>query len=261
MSAASTFNFNRAIVRAPSHSVVNGLSSTGIRPDFSGLAREHALYVKALEAAGLALEILQPLEDYPDAVFVEDAALVFSNVAVVLRPGAKSRAGEAAEILNAVTRRFDRVSQLPEGTVDGGDVLVTPQGVFIGRSERTNPLGASALTRSLAELGLRGLPVTTPQGVLHLKSDCSLLDEETILSTARLAASGVFDGFRVIIVPSEEGGAANAVRVNKHVLLNDAYPHTADLLAAAGYDVKVLPLQEVAKLDAGLSCMSLRWQA
>jgi dimethylargininase len=81
------------------------------------------------------------------------------------------------------------------------------------------------------------------------------------LSTARLAASGVFDGFRVIIVPTGEEGAANAIRVNEHMLLNDACPHTAELLAAAGYAVKGLPLQEMAKLDAGLSCMSLRWRA
>src|SRR6185369_5087927 len=98
MSAASTFHFNRAIVRTPSRSVVNGLSSTGLRPDFAGLAREHALYVKALERAGLAVEILPPLEEYPDAVFVEDAALVFSHAAIALRFGAKPRAGEAFEI-------------------------------------------------------------------------------------------------------------------------------------------------------------------
>ena len=108
---------------------------------------------------------------------------------------------------------------------------------------------------------LRGLPVDTPQGVLHFKSDCSLLDEETVLATARLAASGVFADFRVVVTPQGEEGAANAVRVNDRVLMSEGYPRTADLLREAGYRVVALATREIAKIDAGLSCMSLRWRA
>ncbi len=101
--------------------------------------------------------------------------------------------------------------------------------------------------------------VQTPSGVLHLKSDCSLLDEDTVLATARLAASGVFEGFHVVTVPSGEEGAANAVRINDRVLISDAFPRTADLLTRSGYRIDPLPTREIAKIDAGLSCMSLRW--
>ena len=53
--------------------------------------------------------------------------------------------------------------------------------------------------------------------------------------------------------------AANLVRVNKLVLVGDCYPRTAEMIAKEGLEVKLLPVSEVAKLDAGLSCMSLRW--
>ena len=149
---------------------------------------------------------------------------------------------------------------LSTGFVDGGDVLVTPRRMFIGQSARTDLQGAQALISLLAELGLPGSAVATPHDVLHLKSDCSLLDEESILSTARLAASGVFDGFRVVMVPENEEGAANAVRVNDQVLLSDACPRTAELLAAAGHSIVPLATREIAKIDAGLSCLSLRWR-
>ena len=162
---------------------------------------------------------------------VEDTALVFPHSAIVLRPGAPTRAGEAAEIAPALAACFDRVLHLSEGTVDGGDVLSTPRGVFIGRSARTSTQGAEALIAHLADIGLTGIAVTTPPGVLHFKSDCSLLDETTILATPGLAASGVFEGFRVIVTPHGEQAAANAVRVNDRVLLSDAYPRTADMLA------------------------------
>jgi len=210
---------------------------------------------------GVAVEALPALEAYPDSVFVEDAALVFAEAAIVLQPGASSRLGEADEIAPALKVRFRRLLRLDSGFVDGGDVLTTPRGVFIGRSGCTSEEGARALTALLAKIGLRGVVVTTPGDVLHLKSDCALLDEKTVFATARLAASGMFDDFRVIIVPEGEEAAANAVRVNDRVLISDDFPRTADLLAKSGYNIVALSTREIAKLDAGLSCMSLRWRA
>lgn len=186
---------------------------------------------------------------------------MFPGAAIVLRPGAPTRWGEAAEIAPALAARFDRVLHLAEGTVDGGDVLATPRGIFIGRSARTNVAGATALIALLAEIGLSGIAVTTPAGVLHFKSDCALIDEETILATPRLAASGVFEDFRIVLTPEGEEAAANAVRVNDRVLVSDAFPRTAEVLAGAGYKIAPLPAHEIAKIDAGLSCMSLRWRA
>ena len=255
------YHFNRALVRPPSRSVVDGLSATARdKPAFEGVAREHAAYVQALEAAGLTVETLPPLEAYPDSVFVEDTALVFSGAAIVLRPGAPTRRGEITEIAPTLERLFPRVMHLSEGFVDGGDVLATPRGIFIGESARTDAQGARALTALLAEIGLEGIAVATPHDVLHLKSDCALLDAETILVTARLAATGIFKAFRLIVVPPDEEAAANAVRINDHVLLSESHPRTGEQLARAGYTTVPLPTREIAKIDAGLSCMSLRWR-
>src|SRR5262245_8296895 len=182
------FDFNQAIVREPARSVVNGLRAVDQGPpSLTGVRAEQAAYVAALEAAGLAVEVLPALEDFPDSIFVEDTALVFESAAIVLRPGASSRRGEAEAIAPALARRFERVFRLSEGSVDGGDVLAAPGKVFIGQSARTTGEGARALCALLDKIGLRGVPVATPAGVLHFKSDCSLLDEETILATSRLA--------------------------------------------------------------------------
>lgn len=256
------FNFNRALTRAPAPSVVRGLRAVDVGPpDVDGVAREHAVYVRALEDAGVAVETLPPLEAFPDSVFIEDTALVFGDTAIVLRPGAPTRVGEARAMTAALERHFDRVLRLEEGFVDGGDVLVTPRQVFIGQSARTTAEGARALVSLLGEIGLNGAPVSTPNGVLHFKSACSLLDDETILSTTRLAASGFFKSFKVAVVSDGEEGAANAVRVNDRVLISDAYPRTADMLVKSGYKIAPLPTREISKIDAGLSCLSLRWRA
>ena len=153
------------------------------------------------------------------------------------------------------------VLQLPVGHVDGGDVLVLPGKVLVGLSARTDEAGATALLRLLDRFGRAGEIARPPEGTLHLKSACSLIDEETVLATAALAATGLFAGYRVLTVPAGEEDAANALRLNEVVLASSAFPRTLDLIAAHGLTPIPLETSEVAKLDAGLSCMSLRWRA
>jgi dimethylargininase len=149
--------------------------------------------------------------------------------------------------------------QLREGFADGGDILVTPGRVLIGLSARTNATGAAALRELLASIGRDSKIVDVPRGTLHLKSDCSLIDEETVLATPAMAGSEVLKDFRVLIVPNEERRAANALRVNDVLFVCADCPRTIDMLHEHGLTVKALPVTEIAKIDAGLSCMSLRW--
>lgn len=254
------FDFNSALVRIPGGSVIHGLrADDGPAPTRESVLREHEAYVSALRAAGLRVQALPALEPFPDSVFVEDPALVFSEGAVLLRPGAPSRLGEAEELAAALRARFATVLQLAEGFADGGDILVTPREVLIGLSARTVAAGAKALQGLLAALGKRSRIVRTPRGTLHLKSDCALIDEETVLATAALAGSGIFDGYRLLELPADERRAANAVRINDVVLVNAASPRTMEMVSAFGVTVVPLDVSAIAKLDAGLSCMSLRW--
>lgn len=257
------YAFDRALARAPGRSVVDGLrSGGGPAPTYAGAAREHAAYVAALGAAGVEVEVLPPREAFPDSIFVEDPALVFPGAAIVLRPGAPRRLGEAEEIRTALAARFDRVLELDsDGHTDGGDVLVTPDEVVIGLSSRTDPAGAGALAERLAVLGMASRIVQPPAGVLHLKTACSLLDEETLIVTPAMARSGLLDDFDHVVTPPGEHAAANALRVNDVVLLGAAYPQTRALIEARGLKVVALEVAEIGKIDAGLSCMSLRWRA
>jgi dimethylargininase len=115
------------------------------------------------------------------------------------------------------------------------------------------------LRAHLQALGRDARIAETPAGILHFKTASSLLDETAILCTPAMAQSGVFEGFDLILTPPGEDAAANALRVNGTVLLGDRFPRTAELIRARGFSVKTLAVTEIAKLDAGLSCMSLRW--
>jgi len=254
------FHFTNALVRTPGQSVVNGLSTqSGPRPTFEAVNAEYAQYVKALEACGLTVDVLPPLEGYPDSIFVEDPALVFAGVAILLRPGAPSRQGEVKEIAGALRQRFGRLMAIEEGYADGGDMLLTPAGMFIGLSSRTDQKGAAELANLLQQIGINSRIVNTPSGTLHLKSDCSLIADDQVLCTRSLADSTIFAGYRKLVVPETERAAANALRLNDTILVGDRFPQTIELLRQNGYVVNPVPTASIGRLDAGLSCMSLRW--
>ena len=257
------FHFNSAIVRTPSASVVHGLRAEDQgNPDYDSVKAEHVAYIAALESVGMEVTVLPELSAFPDSIFVEDPALVFTEGAVLLNPGASTRQGESKEIAPILHDLFDTVLELPgPGHADGGDILVTPNLVMIGLSARTDPAGATALIECLGTLGHSGEIVHTPKGALHFKTECSLLDEETILVTRRMEQSGIFDGFRKVVLPDGEEPAANAVRINESVLVSSRYQRTIALLDQNGYSIVPVKTTEIEKIDAGLSCMSLRWFA
>lgn len=257
------YAFTHALLRTPPATVADGLRAVDRgRPDVASFRRQHADYAETLERAGIATEMLPPLDGFPDSVFVEDTALLFRAGFVLLRPGAPSRAGEAAAIapsVEALGRRLGIGTEaLPAGHVDGGDVLLTGREVLIGRSARTDAAGAEALRAMLAARGQATRIVETPPGVLHFKSDCAYLGDGVVIATRRLAAGGAFAPYRVLPVPDGEEAAANCLRVNDLVMVPDGFPETAALLEREGYRVVRLAMDQAALLDGGLSCLSLR---
>jgi len=228
-----TISFRHAITRRPARSATSGLRAEDRgAPDIARMRRDHAAYVQALEGTGARVTVLEPLEAFPDAHFVEDVALCLPEGAVVLTPGAPSRRGESDLMAKALERYYGAVTPLP---------------------------GAGELARLTAPWGHELRICETPKGVLHFKTGCALLDEETILATPRLAASGCFAGYRTLLTPEGEEAAANAIRFNDQVFLPAGFPRTAEMLAQAGFSVTPLRNDEFALLDGGMSCLSLRF--
>ena len=255
-----SYRFTRAIVRGPGGSVVDGLRTIQSGPPDAELFQsEHDRYIEALGRAGLSVNVLPPLDVFPDSVFIEDTALCLPEGVIILRPGATSRAGEAGETARALADLGQVSKQIDTtGTIDGGDILVTDSMILIGLSERTNKTGFDALKQVLDRWGYTVQAVQTPENVLHFKSDCSLLDSETILATSRLSAASCFSTFKVLTVPSGEEAAANSIRVNDKVLVPAGFPATAELIDKENFAVEIVPTSQAALLDGGLSCMSLR---
>lgn len=257
-----SFRFTHAITRKPAASIINGLRAvdTGT-PSLALMGQHHADYIAALRSTGATVVELDTLEAFPDSVFVEDTALCLPEGAVVMRPGAPTRLGEAVEMAPHLAALYGDMRRIEgaDSFIEGGDILTTETEILIGRSARTNGAGIAELAAKVADWGHKVREVFTPPGVLHFKTDCSLLDAETILSTERLDASGCFKGYRVIHTAEGEEACANTIRFNDLVLMPAGFRRTRDALVKAGYKVREVGNSECAKLDGGMSCLSLRF--
>jgi len=251
--------FSRALTRRPGRSLADGISTAGLgKPSLELAKAQHRAYVRALEDCGLTVEVLAAADEYPDAVFIEDVAVCTPSCVILTRPGAASRRGEAALVAADLARRFDCVERIEDGSLDGGDVMMVGTHFFIGLSGRTDAAGARQMREILARHGLTGSTVSF-EGMLHLKTGLSYLENGVLLATAQAAAHPQFADFRVLDVPHDEAFAANSVWVNDRVVMPSGYPRTRARIEAAGYTVVEVDTSEFRKLDGGVSCLSLRY--
>ncbi|MEU3551805.1 dimethylargininase [Streptomyces longwoodensis] len=248
----------KALIRRPGPRLAEGLVTHVERADVDvDLAVEQwEAYAQALRAHGWETVEVEPADDCPDAVFVEDAVVVFRNVALITRPGAESRRGETAGVEEAVARLGCSVNWIWEpGTLDGGDVLKVGDTVYVGRGGRTDAAGVQQLRAAFEPLGARVVAVPVSR-VLHLKSAVTALPDGTVIGhIPKVDRPSLFPRF--LSVP-EESGAHVVLLGGDRLLMAASAPRTAELLSDLGFGVVVVDISEFEKLEGCVTCLSVR---
>jgi dimethylargininase len=224
--------------------------------DAGRAAAQHAAYERALESLGCRVVRLPPLPDQPDAVFVEDAAVVLDELAIVTRPGAASRRAETASVAEALRAHRPIARIEPPSTLDGGDVLRIDRTLYVGLSSRSDPAGHEGLAALVRPHGYRVVSVPL-QGCLHLKSAVTQVAGDAVLLDLVCVDAAPFRHLRTIVTDPEEPLAANALRLPGGVLYAAAFPRTAERLARAGVRVLAVDVSELAKAEGGVTCCSI----
>src|SRR5260221_13261405 len=107
--------FTKAIVRRPGASFSDGLTTARLgAPLFEKTLQQHDAYVRALQACGLEVAVLEADERHPDSTFVEDTAGLAGRTPILARPGAPSRPREVAPIRGAPPEPFNAVESIEE---------------------------------------------------------------------------------------------------------------------------------------------------
>jgi len=245
----------QALVRPPSKNFSKALSehpeATSI--NFQKARQQHAAYCEALKTAGLAVEVLEPLDAFPDSVFIEDNAVILDGRAVLCSMKEASRKNEVAFLADTLQSRLPVLRLQAPVFIDGGDVLQTESTVFVGLSQRTHREAVEAL-QSLTHKPV--VPVHVKQG-LHLKTSVSALGNDLLIIQPSQVDTEPLNGYEWIEVDEDEAYAANCLAVGNHVILPAGFPKLEQRIQAHGFSTVPVEISEFQKADGGVTCLSL----
>jgi dimethylargininase len=228
--------------------------------DVARAAAQHAAYEEALRSLGVEILRARPAPDLPDAVFVEDTAVVVAEGAVITRPGAPSRWDELAGVADVLGKYRELRYIEGDARLDGGDVLQVGRKFFVGRSRRTNAAGIAQLQQLLGAWGYQ-VEAMEVSGCLHLKSAVTLVAEGIFLVNPAWLPAGAFGGMERIEVDPAEPYAANVLRLWDSVIYPAHFPRTHARLEQHGIQIVPMPCDELAKAEGAVTCCSIVFEA
>lgn len=247
-----------ALVRRPGPRLADGLLTHLERQpvDLSLAMRQWEHYVNTLLRIGWDVIEVPPADGCPDAVFIEDTAVVRQDVALIARPGAESRRDETRETRRVLDSLGYTIVETPDdATLDGGDVLKLGDTIYVGQSSRTNAAGAAALQEAFASQGVTVVPLPVER-VLHLKSGVTALPDGTAVAYEPLFdLADPFERFQPV---PEEAGAHVVVIDEGRILMADSAPKSADMFMSRGLEVITVGISEFEKLEGCVTCLSIR---
>jgi dimethylargininase len=256
----SDHRYQRAIVRGVPDSFDRCIKPGGDKHTIDvKLARaQHHSYCALLEELGVQLIRLDADERFPDCCFVEDTVVVAGTTAVVCEMGAPSRRGEEAAVEDALSRR--RLRDLhrlePPATMDGGDAILDGNRLIVGLSDRTNRAAVGQCASALAPHGIEVVAVPV-SGFLHLKSACTRVAPGLFVVAESFAGADALAASESLVVPAEEGYAANCLSVNGVAVVSEGFPLTRELIESRGIPTRTLAMTEFRKAGGSLTCLSI----
>ena len=228
--------------------------------DIPRATAQHGAYERVLRSLGATIARVPAAPESPDAVFIEDTAIVLDEVAVITRPGAAVRRGETSPVAAILGGYRPLLSIESPATIDGGDVLTLGRVLYVGRSSRTSDEGIAQLRRLLAPFDYHVEPVELA-GCLHLKSAVTSPADGLLLLNPEWVAPDQFPGYEAMTIDPSEPYAANTIRIGGALVCAAAYPRTLDALSGRGFDIETVDCSELAKAEGALTCCSLIFEA
>ena len=221
---------------------------------------QHLALTSVLMESGFEVYDTPELKDHPNSVFTRDVSLVTPEGYIKLRMGLESRKGEeewmAQQLESLGIKRVGSISG--NGTVEGGDVILTRSTAFVGISKRTNKEGVNQLSTILQTMNFEVRSVEVTEPFLHLGGAISVLSTNDILCCQGIFPKDFFNGFNRIEVARDSFVSGNVISLgNYEVIAEKTNTSAIEILEHNGYKVHSTDLSEFIKGTGGPSCLIL----
>lgn len=130
--------------------------------------QQHKQFLEALQREGVETDLLNPSEAFPEQVFTRDIGFTVGDTVYIAEMASEIRQGEEGVLQKWLTKNDFQAEALGGNRVEGGDVLIDRDTVFVGISSRTCKNAIDELQKKLPEFDV--IPISFDEKYLHL--DC-----------------------------------------------------------------------------------------
>lgn len=223
---------------------------------------QHQAFVNELEARGVEVILLTPSQDYPEQVFTRDVGFVLGDNIFVAQMAHDIRKGEEAVLQSKLESEEISYCHLNGDKIEGGDVIIDGDTVFVGLSHRTSKKAVARLRQLLP----RHQVVEVPFQSEYLHLDCVFNPisptEALIYSDAIEPEIKAYLGSRYQLIQVDEKEqftlGTNVLSIgNKTLFSLPSNQHTNTLLKEKGYTVIEVDISEIIKSGGAFRCCTL----
>ena len=221
---------------------------------------QHAILCKTLAYFGVEIVVMDSRDEDPYETSVTDGAVAFEDGAMLMRPTAMARRGEA----DRLKAQFSHIDVplaghvTAPGLLDGSDVLLVGQTAFVGVGKRGNDLGRSGFAQVARAHGYQIVEVDIDPSVPSLRAVAGAIAKDTVVIAADRVDRGAFEGFRTIVLERGEELAAGVIPIgDKHVIADIRFRTALTAMRRAGVTVEAIDLYEYGKIGLTPSMLVL----
>lgn len=222
---------------------------------------QHKAFVEALEKNGSEVIHLQPSSEFNEQVFTRDIGFTIHDQFFVSSMNTDVRRGEVKTLKHWLEENEVPYNELLH-SIEGGDVLVDEENIWIGVSGRTNQLAIQSLRNKLTPYTVHELPLR--EDILHLDCVFTIISSEWALvyppAFSERDLETIKKHYNIITVTDEEQfqmgpnvlaiGDRKIISLTQNQALNER-------IRAEGFDVIELDLSEIIKSGGSFRCCTL----
>lgn len=224
--------------------------------------KQHQLFVETMKSNGVDVYKLPAIEKFPEQVFTRDIGFTIGETVFVSRMGSNIRDGEEKVLRNWLLEHQISLSLIEGDRIEGGDVIVHGDTVYIGVSGRTSEETIQELQSQLPHMNVISIPFDPI--FLHLDCVFNILSEKDALiyrhafeekDYQRLA-----EKFDVIEVDKDEQFTmgTNVLSIgHKKVLSLPVNENVNAKLRKRGYEVLEVDISEIIKSGGSFRCCTM----
>ncbi|MBM7652603.1 dimethylarginine dimethylaminohydrolase family protein [Neobacillus cucumis] len=224
--------------------------------------KQHQQLVRTLEENGVEVLLLKPSEQFPEQVFTRDIGFTLGNQVFVARMAHDVRKGEEQPLIDLLEREQITYTNLLEDKIEGGDVLIDRNTIYIGVSNRTNATAIDHLQSLLPNFEVMTIPFTDTY--LHLDCVFNVLSEnEALIFPGEIDEEKLkilSSRYELIKVSAEEQATlgTNVLSIgNKRVLSLPINKEVNQKLRDRGFEVIEVDITEIIKSGGAFRCCTM----